>query len=400
MDALQQQAVAAVDQLLIEQGAYCPVELLLLQGRLQYRDYEAWRSGEEESLEPLLFGNQQRTLQLLEYAEQYAVDLGLESQTASWNGWGDHSSTALQIGARKLSHALRANWQRHQPAETGDQFDLFFDNGELIAANRVRQALSQRDSANATRALQQLSTLNPDHPDLGELEQLNQVLDAPPPPAETLLHHLQHSWRAAAERQLGSYARDWLMLMWKRLAQQLEQAPFNPQQPQLHNSWVYLQREEWRAVRAAIEQEPGWKTVAILADRYATASWQLGEREMATMLRFQLCWSSPRYAQEMVEADEFNDKLLYQSWRELADLEQDDLEQEYTAGIALLPQYSMIQRPALLEPLGAQMAAFEPSTIPSDWEVLIRLLHAPQEIALRSQLRDHNPLLFELFMRR
>ncbi len=35
----------AVDRLLLEQGVYTPLELLLAEGRLLFADYEAWRAG-------------------------------------------------------------------------------------------------------------------------------------------------------------------------------------------------------------------------------------------------------------------------------------------------------------------------------------------------------------------
>ena len=47
----------AVDRLLFEQGTYTPLELLLAEGRLLYADYEAWRDGQCDYLEGLLFGD-------------------------------------------------------------------------------------------------------------------------------------------------------------------------------------------------------------------------------------------------------------------------------------------------------------------------------------------------------
>ena len=41
----------AVQQLLLEHGAYAPIELLLATNRLSYKDYRAWRKGTLASLD-------------------------------------------------------------------------------------------------------------------------------------------------------------------------------------------------------------------------------------------------------------------------------------------------------------------------------------------------------------
>ena len=51
----------AVDRLLFEQGTYTPLELLLAEGRLMYADYEAWRGGQCDYLEALLFGDPEQS---------------------------------------------------------------------------------------------------------------------------------------------------------------------------------------------------------------------------------------------------------------------------------------------------------------------------------------------------
>ena len=69
---------AAIDRLLLEQGVYAPVELLLVLGRLRFADYEAWRCGDIATLEPALSDAQVGLDKLLEEAATYARALGLE----------------------------------------------------------------------------------------------------------------------------------------------------------------------------------------------------------------------------------------------------------------------------------------------------------------------------------
>lgn len=57
---MQRETQQAVDNLLREQGAYSPLELLLAEGRLIYGDYEAWRKGEQAYLESAYFSQRTR----------------------------------------------------------------------------------------------------------------------------------------------------------------------------------------------------------------------------------------------------------------------------------------------------------------------------------------------------
>ncbi len=68
-----------VDQLLLEQGEYLPLEFLLAEGRLLYSDYENWRGGELEVLDEKLFGDATQIQKDLSQAAGYAQALGLES---------------------------------------------------------------------------------------------------------------------------------------------------------------------------------------------------------------------------------------------------------------------------------------------------------------------------------
>ena len=54
--AIDSQVQATLDQLLLEQGGYEPLDLLLAQGLLLYTDYEDWRAGELPRLEERLQG--------------------------------------------------------------------------------------------------------------------------------------------------------------------------------------------------------------------------------------------------------------------------------------------------------------------------------------------------------
>src|SRR6185437_10689799 len=89
--------LAQVDALLLEQGAFAPLELLLANGRLLYADFEAWRRGEVGRLDEVLMGHREATREELEQAAAYARALGLIEQRQEIS-FAPHAS----LGARTL----------------------------------------------------------------------------------------------------------------------------------------------------------------------------------------------------------------------------------------------------------------------------------------------------------
>jgi hypothetical protein len=87
-----------VDRLLLEQGEYVPVELLLKLGLLSYAGFEAWRHGEEAGyLEDALTDAPGRALEVLEAAAAWAGRLGLLAVEETYRGWGTAAGVPLRI---------------------------------------------------------------------------------------------------------------------------------------------------------------------------------------------------------------------------------------------------------------------------------------------------------------
>ena len=101
-----------VDQLLLEQGEYRPLEFLLQEGRLSYADYEAWRNGELDFLDEALFGDPDHIQQDLLQAEEYLQRRGWQAETLGYEAWRRHA----QAGSRPLRFSANTNLM---PASTG-----------------------------------------------------------------------------------------------------------------------------------------------------------------------------------------------------------------------------------------------------------------------------------------
>ena len=115
----------AVEQLLMEQGNYTPLELLLAEGRLFYSDYESWRSGDLSDLASTLFGDQNECQQLLYEADSYANKRRLAAEKISYSTWGSTEGKALSFSSNgTFNHLFHT---RYRQASDIPQLDLFMD---------------------------------------------------------------------------------------------------------------------------------------------------------------------------------------------------------------------------------------------------------------------------------
>ena len=165
---------ALVDRLVLEQGRLDPLELLLATETLAYEDYEAWRLGRLPSLQGRLRLPVRQTVDLLDLAQNYARALGLTPTPLHHLGWGADAHP-LTVGPDQP--LARACGQTYAPAEDRPQLDLFFDSRVLAPDNRVCDALAERRSAQALKAIRDLQAAEPDHPRLGAFLHLIQVLE-------------------------------------------------------------------------------------------------------------------------------------------------------------------------------------------------------------------------------
>ena len=260
----------AVDRLLLEQGVYTPLELLLAEGRLLFGDYEQWRQGEIEWLDDLLFGDPQQSQVLLQQAETYAAALGLVAETLHYHPWGAEPGRLLrfspQAGLDRLFHT------RYRKPADEPQLDLFMDATGTTLVNGIRAALAERDYAEASRLLQGLFDADPGNSQLGELEQLVQAtarLASAVEDATAELQYLQEELVPLSLDLLGTNSRDFLAPFWRRLGQALGGHAFDPRQPDLHVSYMALQAEDWQQLQASIEQVADWRRQPVLLRRYA-----------------------------------------------------------------------------------------------------------------------------------
>lgn len=314
---------AAVDRLLLEQGFYAPVDLLMSEGRLRYADYEAWRCGKTDTLAELLLGNPERIQEALVQAADYAAVLRLQPESCEYQGWGVHAGgRPLRFSRDERQETLfRTHFLSRRDTP---QMDLFMDNSSAVVVNGIVDALVARDGVKADRLLARLCDRDAGHPQLGALERLREMqerLAVPGFDAAAELQQMQASIVPMAREVLRGRSRDYLVPLWRCLAKALDGFMFDPASPDRHKSYAAGQSLDWRGVREAVEQDATWRKHAVLHIRRAIACDHLGDQEVALKAWFDICWCFPVQAEAVLNTTEFSNTQLQEAWDTFNDLE-------------------------------------------------------------------------------
>ncbi|MFO7858268.1 MAG: hypothetical protein R6V11_05020 [Ectothiorhodospiraceae bacterium] len=287
-----------VDDLLMEQGEYVPLELLLRLGRLAYNDYEEWRRGKLPTLAEALQGSPKRIADVLQDAAAHCHGLGLEVQRRSYAPWGAaDDGGALCLARREALASLLGT--SYRPVPDRAQMDLFFDSRETVLESRLREALVGADRASSESRLADLTEQRPDHPDLGAFGVLVDGVSMPvnpPEPASVYLDHIEARLEPCATDCLGAEARDYLAPHWRALGGMLNQAVFDSDQPRLHRSYTAARLGYWNEVRGAVEDTSGWWEQPVLVQRLWRAAEHLRDPVRVRQCVCLLCWDHPAYA--------------------------------------------------------------------------------------------------------
>ena len=337
---------AAVDRVVMAHGIYAPWELLLEQGRLDYADYEAWRSGKLALLADGLHGNFDRIEALLAVAERWVCARGFQADTAAPTGWGAAAGRVLR-GARG-GVANRLLTAIYRPDAAAVQRDLFVDSGETMLLVDLRTALAARDPHGAMDALHALLRRAPAHRLRAAAERLCDALAEIAADAHATLSvadelaRLEGPLAIDASDLLGESARDFTIPFWRRLAVALGDTAFDPQEANLHASFTLARCLDWRASAAAVAMVPAFEANSVLFLRLIAAEQHLGKRAAVLSRYCELCWRHPDVAERCVDSDPSVDRALQRAWEQLL-----DLDTEGTLGVSWLPAWLLLQEPGL-----------------------------------------------------
>ena len=385
---------SAVQQLLLDQGAYSPVELLLATGSVAHNDYLAWRRGEIGSLDEAL-RDRSAARGELETAQAFALKLGLTAEQVVYEGWeGSAGLDLLASPDRGLNALMRTHYRRVQ-AEGDGQLDLFLDSTVTAATNDLLNALLRRSPRDADKALAHLLEIRPDYAHRPQADCLIEALRASAPTAHSeALDHLDQikaKWVPAASQLLAGRAQDFLRPLWQGIAEALDPARFEAKDAERHVSWIHRQCLDWANVRATVQAVPNHEAEPVLVERLAEAEWWLRERTAAVGHWFALCALAPKKMKAALDSPRYPDASLKAGWQAAKAA---DIEPEIT--MAWLPAWMLLREPGLaraLDPLGG---AGEPNRAFD----LLRLLltNEGDNIELREKLAEVHRGLLDRFL--
>ena len=297
------------------------------------------------------------------------------------------------------------------PAPLPPQLDLFEHSADTMLRNDVQGALLRRDGGAATRALQALRGLAPEHPALAALDTLTEALARadeaalPLTPADILLdvQQLDHQTAPAARAQLGAAdASAWLAPLWRTLALRAAALPFNPLLPDAHAAPLWLRAGDGQAAEAAVQGIESWRRIPAPLGWMAEACGRRHGLDAAWPLLAELAWlAGPRLA---AAAKALGDPLLTRLLRRFDDQFDPGVSHPDTPALAWWPAWLLIDQPALLPQL-RQAEAGQDSAPERAFRLLAQLLGFERQgrhaelIAARKRLRDLQPALYAAYMR-
>jgi hypothetical protein len=388
---------AVVDRLMLEQGSYLAVELLLALDALPYSSYRAWRRGEVASLQEAVT-SQVDARAILDTASEWLDALGHTRTLAAYAGWEQNAGIQLRGSTDPEFDALVR--MGYEPVIDGEQLDLFTHSAETAALAGLRDALVENDSGAAAKARQQLLRVAPNNPQLNDAVCLGELLLtlAPCSVAAALgqLARLEQEWLPAAERLLRLHSRDFMAPYWHRIATVVEHCPFDPLTPSQHASAIYRRCLDWDSVRRSVLGTDDAVEPVLIA-RLAEAEYRLRNRPRALELWCQLCWIEPNVAANAFEAVDFPDRNVARLWADLVAQDTGPLDASW------LPAWLLLREPGT-----ARTLTIDPGSSPAQitFDVLRSLVHvdpkgttpSSEAIVLRDRLQSNAPWLLERYL--
>lgn len=384
-----------IDQFVSRQGQFCLIDWLMEQDYLPFAHYEAWRYGQRPYLDDSLSLGPDDLQQLLQQTEQHCRALGLSQEPRLYHRWAADRPTRLRASRQSdLHQALTRQWQRSSEAP---QFDLFMDNGAVIAENGLCDALAGREFVAAERQLRELTRLNPQHPRLGSYQDLvnygRHLQTSPviaPDQLQAELQGLEQEVVPLARDHLGNGARDYLALAWRRLANSLAGQPFDPGQPQLHTGIALARIPDWLGAREQLEREAALYDSPLLLEYLARACQALQQEARALLLWCLLFDRHEAHAEQTVQKRP--SASLQDLWQGFWELE-DSLGEEPPLG--WFSAFVLAREPGLIHHLEG-VPAFRHDAPRAMAGVLRARLGGGDEIAARQQLQAVHPGLLTL----
>ena len=386
-----------VYRLLLEHGAYDPLELLIGANRLAEEDRRAWRSGARARLDGA-FDNVGEVRAMLEDADGFATALGLAAEVVTRHG--EEERVGVPLTASDDGELDRMLCTLYRPVRERRQLDLFEDSARTVAVKDLCDALTARDVREARRQRQRIVDLDPNDRAAAHAAVLIAALEASAvhgvAQASDRLGRIEREWLPAASALLGRTGRAFLIPLWREVADGFDDRNFDAAHPERHPSWAWRHCLDWEAVKRSVLAVPSCATQPVLLAALAEAEYRLHNRIAAVAHWFALCRLAPGEFADLVAAPDFPDRGMAQAWRQAVDA--DELDRDLTC--EWFPAWMLVRERGLARVLPPQAPADDPARAFNLVRELQTSGDAPHGriIELRAALQAVHPGLFRSYL--
>ena len=275
------------------------------------------------------------------------------------------------------------------------QFDLFLHSADVIAENDLREAIRAGNADEAQRKLNELRMREPDHQALAPASVMIDALRTAPPQdsnaALVCLDRLEREWMPASKRLFGATEQVLLAPFRRAAGKALEGMAFDAEYPDRHASRAYLECADWNSVLRATQAEPELENQPVLLERMAQALWQTDQTAQAIERWFMLCWLAPEYFERLMVDGLISASLLQEHWNQAL-----NVDMEPGLSMEWYPAWVLLREPGLARSIERRGADTGPERA---FDLVRELVTSDDEqLALRRELKDIHPGLFDYFL--
>ena len=392
--------IADVDQHLSEQAGFCLIPWLLQTQRLTYASYEAWRNGQQSSLDTSIAFTGDDWQQLAADVDTQCRALNLEPEPQDFFCWqsGRQQEKLLASAISARNRLLTTLWQS---SSDKPQLDLFADGTAVIAENRLRQAVANCQWDLGPARLADWVKSNPGHSLLGKFQALldygqhmvnNPNLDVAELDDE--IEGLEQEVTPIALELMGSASSDLLAQAWRRLARAMQDLPFDPAQPKIDPTYALVKIPDWSGARDALLCHPQLYKQPALLLRLVRCFSALKSYPQATLYSALLVDLFPQQSERSIaslSSGPAANPLLDEFWDDFCEEIEQDPETQFSA-------YVLIREPGFAKVAEGLGEIVNPAA-----RAVMRLIQCRQsgegEIQARQNLQAIAPELLRIYLK-
>lgn len=180
------------------------------------------------------------------------------------------------------------------------QLDIFADSRDTMLRNDVLRALEERDAPRAGATLHELRAECPHDAAIDPFAVLAAALrteTAPLAAHDALAHELRSLSGVIEPAALAAFgqpsAAEWMVPLWRALAQRCAHLAFDSSQADCHAAPLWLRAGEWANAAGAVSGIESWRRIPVPLGWMAQARHRLNGLDAAWPLLIELAWLAP-----------------------------------------------------------------------------------------------------------